>query len=56
MTERIIAVILMMTMREVKDDLENIIKEMRYEMNQLKGCLPFTNEMNEKIEMTRSVL
>ena len=56
MTKSIIVVILMMTMRAVKEDLENIIKEMRYEMNQLKGCLPFTNEMNEKIEMTHSVL
>merc|ERR1711892_976926 len=40
----IIMVIFMMTPGEANDDLENIVKEMRMEMNEMKGCLAFTKE------------
>merc|ERR1711892_1621336 len=40
----IIMVIFMMTPGEANDDLENIVKEMRMEMDEMKGCLAFTKE------------
>jgi len=49
----VLVVMIVMTMVEAKSDLENIIHEIRKELNELKGTLVFTME---KLEITEAEL
>merc|ERR1711892_657507 len=59
--------IFMMTQGEAKDELENIVKEMRMEVNDMKSCLEATKaelvelkiknmELKERLETAEDVL